>query len=270
MFSKCSKVSYRCQENFKEGTTWVRIFKRRVCKCLVVLAAKSVGIPVYIHESDITPGLANKIAGRFATRIFVTFRKTLEYLPDQKSEFLGLSSYAMNWQEATRISVMKMTDFDPQKQIMLVMGGLLGAASINSFIRNNLDALRDSADHPCGRGNYMDDLKRPDMPTWICEERASASYKDLWQLSSDAVGQTQYMNSAQWKTDGPHSAASVPKPGRSDWECRILQRKRVCWSNWWRRPDLDTFNKSISHIENNRSEIVKRMKAFEGGFKPEN
>ena len=61
----------------------------------VCVAAKLRGIKVYLHESDITPGLANRISIRFANRIFTTFKETLDYLPkDKKSLLIGLPSKA--------------------------------------------------------------------------------------------------------------------------------------------------------------------------------
>ena len=53
----------------------------------VVIAAKSLNIPTIIHESDLTPGLANKIALKFAKKIYTTFEETLNYLP--KADFIG-------------------------------------------------------------------------------------------------------------------------------------------------------------------------------------
>ena len=45
----------------------------------VILAAKSLGIPIYIHESDMTPGLANRISQRFSTKIFTSFKETKKF-----------------------------------------------------------------------------------------------------------------------------------------------------------------------------------------------
>lgn len=50
----------------------------------VVIAARSLNIPTIIHESDLTPGLANKIALKFAKKIYTTFEDTLNYLPKEK------------------------------------------------------------------------------------------------------------------------------------------------------------------------------------------
>ncbi|WP_256084067.1 glycosyltransferase, partial [Staphylococcus aureus] len=54
----------------------------------VVIAAKSLNIPTIIHESDLTPGLANKIALKFAKKIYTTFEETLNYLPKEKADLL--------------------------------------------------------------------------------------------------------------------------------------------------------------------------------------
>ena len=54
----------------------------------VVIAAKSLNIPTIIHESDLTPGLANKIALKFAKKIYTTFEETLK-LPKEKADFIG-------------------------------------------------------------------------------------------------------------------------------------------------------------------------------------
>lgn len=55
----------------------------------VVIAAKLAGIPVVIHESDVTPGLANKIALPFASHVFTIFQDTLKYLPSDKATCTG-------------------------------------------------------------------------------------------------------------------------------------------------------------------------------------
>ena len=55
----------------------------------VVIAARSLKIPTIIHESDLTPGLANKISLKFAKKIYTTFEDTLTYLPKDKADFVG-------------------------------------------------------------------------------------------------------------------------------------------------------------------------------------
>src|SRR5699024_12389290 len=55
----------------------------------VIIAAKSLKIPTIIHESDVTPGLANKISMKFANKMYTTFEETLKYVPKEKSHFSG-------------------------------------------------------------------------------------------------------------------------------------------------------------------------------------
>ncbi|MEE1130998.1 MAG: glycosyltransferase, partial [Caryophanon sp.] len=55
----------------------------------VVMAAKALGIPVVNHESDVTPGLANKLALPFVSHIFTVFNETLQHLPAQKATCTG-------------------------------------------------------------------------------------------------------------------------------------------------------------------------------------
>ena len=55
----------------------------------VVIAARSLNIPTIIHESDLTPGLANKISLKFSKKIYTTFEDTLKYLPKDKADFVG-------------------------------------------------------------------------------------------------------------------------------------------------------------------------------------
>ncbi len=55
----------------------------------VIVAAKLRGVPAVIHESDFTPGLANKLAIPFAKRVLATFPETMDYLPQKKAEYVG-------------------------------------------------------------------------------------------------------------------------------------------------------------------------------------
>ncbi|HCW8594902.1 TPA: undecaprenyldiphospho-muramoylpentapeptide beta-N-acetylglucosaminyltransferase [Staphylococcus aureus] len=106
----------------------------------VVIAAKSLNIPTIIHESDLTPGLANKIALKFAKKIYTTFEETLNYLPKEKADFIGatIREYLKN---GNAHNGYQLTGFNENKKVLLVMGGSLGSKKLNSIIRENLDAL---------------------------------------------------------------------------------------------------------------------------------
>lgn len=127
----------------------------------VVLAAKMLKIPTFIHESDYTPGLANKIAMPFATKIFTTFEETNEFLQEEKALNIGavLRDGIFN---GDAIHGRILCHFDRNKPVLLVMGGSLGAKKINRLITENLDQLLTSYQiiHICGKGNVNEALKQ--------------------------------------------------------------------------------------------------------------
>ncbi|HHW6845911.1 TPA: undecaprenyldiphospho-muramoylpentapeptide beta-N-acetylglucosaminyltransferase [Staphylococcus aureus] len=106
----------------------------------VVIAAKSLNIPTIIHESDLTPGLANKIALKFAKKIYTTFEETLNYLPKEKAVFIG-ATIREDLKNGNAHNGYQLTGFNENKKVLLVMGGSLGSKKLNSIIRENLDAL---------------------------------------------------------------------------------------------------------------------------------
>ncbi|MFG6175574.1 glycosyltransferase, partial [Staphylococcus aureus] len=93
-----------------------------------------------IHESDLTPGLANKIALKFAKKIYTTFEETLNYLPKDKADFI-LATIREDLKNGNAHNGYQLTVFNENKKVLLVMGGSLGSKKLNSIIRENLDAL---------------------------------------------------------------------------------------------------------------------------------
>ncbi|MGD6872781.1 undecaprenyldiphospho-muramoylpentapeptide beta-N-acetylglucosaminyltransferase [Sutcliffiella horikoshii] len=120
----------------------------------VVMAAKMLKIPVIIHESDITPGLANKIATKFATRVFVTFDETLNHFPSDKVLFTG-SPIREELFKGKGQEGRAWLGFHEKKPILTIMGGSLGAKKINETLRQVLTQLTEQYQivHLCGKGN---------------------------------------------------------------------------------------------------------------------
>lgn len=106
----------------------------------VVIAARSLNIPTIIHESDLTPGLANKISLKFSKKIYTTFEDTLKYLPKDKADFVG-ATIREDLKEGNQQKGYDITGFDSDKKVLLVMGGSLGSKKLNDIIRENLEAL---------------------------------------------------------------------------------------------------------------------------------
>lgn len=121
----------------------------------VVLAAKRRHVPVIIHESDLTPGLANKICIPAATKVCCNFPETLKHLPESKAVLTG-SPIRQELFSGNKEEGLRLCGFDDSKPVLLVMGGSLGAVAINNSIRENLNELLKQFQiiHLCGRGHY--------------------------------------------------------------------------------------------------------------------
>ncbi|MFD0692746.1 undecaprenyldiphospho-muramoylpentapeptide beta-N-acetylglucosaminyltransferase [Paenibacillus sp. GCM10027628] len=125
----------------------------------VVLGGRMNKIPVIIHESDITPGLANKISIPFATKVCVTFPESIQHVQGQKAVLTGLPlrEGIMNGKASRGY---QLCDFHSQKPVILIMGGSLGSQAINQAVRDNLDRLLDRFQivHICGKGNISQEF----------------------------------------------------------------------------------------------------------------
>lgn len=130
--------------------------------CPVVWAAWTARVPVVIHESDIVPGLANRLSLPFARRICCCFPETLRHLPNAKAVLTGLPiRRALLTGDAA--AGRKRCGFDMSKPVVLVTGGSQGSESVNGVLRAALDILlpRFQICHLCGAGNVAGDLTRP-------------------------------------------------------------------------------------------------------------
>ncbi len=124
----------------------------------VVRAAASLGIPSIIHESDMTPGLANKLCIPVATKICCNFPETMKLIPEDKAELTG-SPIREELAKGNRIAAYDLCGFHPDKPVILVIGGSLGAATINKVVREALpELLLDyQVVHICGK-EKMDNM----------------------------------------------------------------------------------------------------------------
>ncbi|WP_061912479.1 undecaprenyldiphospho-muramoylpentapeptide beta-N-acetylglucosaminyltransferase [Geobacillus icigianus] len=125
----------------------------------VILGAWLNGVPSVIHESDLTPGLANKIAMPFATKICLTFPETKNHVQADKAVYVG----AVIREELKHGSAergRRLCRFAGKKPVLLAMGGSLGSKTINDALRACLPALLSEFDivHICGKGNVDSSL----------------------------------------------------------------------------------------------------------------
>ena len=125
----------------------------------VVLAARRHHIPVICHESDLTPGLANKLSMPSAAKVCCNFPETVKYLPKGKAVLTGCP-IRRELLEGSRTKALAMTGFVPDKPVLMVMGGSLGSVSVNQAVRSALPELlkRWQIVHLCGKGKLDETL----------------------------------------------------------------------------------------------------------------
>lgn len=125
----------------------------------VVMAGKQNKVPVIIHESDMTPGLANKLALPSATKVCCNFPETMENLPKDKAVLTG-SPIRQELLSGNKIAAMDLCGFSANKPVILVIGGSLGAVAVNNAVRNALPELLESFQivHLCGKGKVDESL----------------------------------------------------------------------------------------------------------------
>ncbi len=117
---------------------------------------------VVAHESDYTPGLANRIASRFSDTVCVTFEDTLRAVRHSKGVFTG-TPIRPELYGGERERALRFTGLAGKKPVLLVMGGSQGAAALNGLVAAALPALLARFDivHLCGKGKRCEAGKQP-------------------------------------------------------------------------------------------------------------
>ena len=132
---------------------------------------------IFMHESDLTPGLANKMSLPFVSKFFTTFIDTVKYVrTPQKVCYIGpvLSDRLKN---GDKNKALLMCNFNTEKPIVMFVGGSLGAQSLNKAVLQNIDALLQKFQiiHICGKGQKTD-LERQGYAQF---EFVDKEFKDL-------------------------------------------------------------------------------------------
>lgn len=142
----------------------------------VVVGAWLCRVPAVCHESDLTPGLANRICARFATRVATTFPECAKALGD-KGVHTGTPLRPELFQ-GSRAAGLALSGFDGTKPVLLMTGGSLGAQSVNKCLRQALPELLPHMDvmHLCGKGNLDESLMN--TPGYCQKEFLSAEMPD--------------------------------------------------------------------------------------------
>lgn len=148
----------------------------------VAVAAKKCHVPVILHESDMTPGLANKLCLPYAEKICCNFPETVKVLPPEKAVLTG-SPIRDEILKGDPEKGLEICHFQHNKPVIMVIGGSLGAAAINEVVRKALPVLLKDFQivHLCGRGKLDESI--PKTEGYIQFEYVTDDLKHLFAMT---------------------------------------------------------------------------------------
>lgn len=152
----------------------------------VLRAAKTLKIPAIIHESDMTPGLANRLSIPWANKVCYNFPETAQYLPKNKGVLTG-TPLRKELLAGNAIAALNFTGLSANKPVVMIIGGSLGSAKINRAIREILPELLKEFQviHLCGKGKLEPSLQN--TAGYVQYEYIRKELADLFALSSLVV-----------------------------------------------------------------------------------
>lgn len=230
----------------------------------VVMAAGRQHIPAIIHESDMTPGLANKLAIPFATKVCCNFPETLEYLPEGKAVHTG-SPIRQELFSGNKEAGLSFCGFTSEKPVLLIMGGSIGSRFINNAVWDSLDTLLEKFQivHLVGKGNINKDL---------VGKNGYQQYEFISEQLNDIFAMTDMMISRA----GANSISEIltlkipniliplsAKASRGDQILNAESYEKQGFSTVLQEEDLTSviLIKSVDDVYNRRDEIINRMEA---------
>lgn len=229
----------------------------------VVYAAKKLHIPVIIHESDLTPGLANKLAIPNATYVCHNFPETANHLPEEKSRLTGCPIRKELF-EGDRDKGLKFLGFSGNKPVLMIIGGSTGAKVINETVRESLDVLTQRFDivHLCGKDKL--DTNYNDVEGYKQFEYISDELNDIF-AASDVVISRAGANAIceLLALSKPHLLIPLSaNASRGDQILNAKSFKKQGFSEVLEEENMtrDTLCENINKVYDNRESYINKMK----------
>lgn len=232
----------------------------------VVLAAKRRKIPAIIHESDMTPGLANKICIPCATKICANFPETLHALPKEKAVLTG-SPIRKELFSGNVIKGLDFCHFTRNKPVILIMGGSLGSAVINETVRSILPELLKEYQiiHLCGKGKI--DSSLTNLTGYVQFEYIKQELRDLFAAADFVISRAganaicELLALRKPNILIPLSAAA----SRGDQILNANSFQKQGFSYVLKEEDLtsNTLQKAIREVSKNKLSYIKAMEQSE-------
>lgn len=228
----------------------------------VVFGAWLHRIPVLCHESDLTPGLANKLCKPFARRFATTFPECAAALGD-KAEMTG-TPLRPELFRGDRAKGLALLHFDGSKPVLLMMGGSSGAQAVNAALRGALLELTKRYDvaHICGKGNLDDSIS---MPGYTQLEFLDADLPDalaacdlvLSRAGANALCEFQALGRPLLLVPYPKGASR----GDQILNAQSLQKRGLCHVLLQENMTPDTLTAAIDDLWANRDALTAAVKA---------
>lgn len=228
----------------------------------VVFGAWLHRVPVLCHESDLTPGLANKLCKPFAKKIATTFPECAEAL-GPKAETTG-TPLRPELFRGSRAKGLSMLGFEGAKPILLMMGGSSGAQAVNKALREALPELLKNFDvaHICGKGNL--DTSLVGAPGYTQMELLDAELPDvlacadlvLSRAGSNALMEFQALGRPMLLVPYPKGASR----GDQILNAQSLEKRGLCRVLLQENMTADTLTAALMQTWNDRSALMDAVR----------
>lgn len=227
----------------------------------VVYAAALNRVPVIVHESDMTRGLANKLCMPFAKELLCTFPETAKEAGD-KGVYIG-SPIRKELLQGNRERGLKLFGFKDSRPVLLVVGGSLGAQAINRAVRGALKELSKCFQilHICGNGNADADYEG--IPGYVQMQYLNEEMADAY-ACADVVITRAGSNTICELLALRKPSLLIPYPGsasRGDQEINASSFLRRGFSRVLEQNDLtnDTLVKRVIEVYRDRGQLIDAM-----------
>ena len=228
----------------------------------VVFGAWLHRIPVLCHESDLTPGLANKLCRPFAKKFATTFPECAEAL-GTKAEMTG-TPLRPELFEGSRKEGLRLFGFDGSRPVLLMMGGSSGAQSVNKALRDALPRLTGTFDvaHICGNGNLEESLEG--IPGYAQKEFLDEELPDalaaadlvLSRAGANALGEFQHPGRPMLLVPYPKGASR----GDQILNARSLEKRGLCHVLMQEDMTAETLADALTETWADRERLERNLK----------
>ena len=228
----------------------------------VAIAAWMLRIPVWIHQLDVVPGVANKMMAPFAKRISVTFEESAAAFPKKKTLVVG-GMVRKALRQGEKDVAMKRYGFDETKSTVLVMGGGTGAAQINEafgVLRRDL-VTKANVLHLVGRGKMLATLEEQG-PNYVALEFLNEGMADAYAIADIVVCRSGLGTISELAALGK-PAIVIPFHNFEFPNAKALEDRKAAEVLWYVTPQIigQAISRLLEHPER-REELSKNIRAL--------